>query len=50
MTPKGASKIRIGIVGVGNWARYGHIPALRLLPEYELTAVSSRGQESRRVL
>jgi predicted dehydrogenase len=46
MTPKGASKIRIGIVGVGNWARYGHIPALRLLPEYEVTAVSSRRQET----
>ena len=36
------SKTRIGLVGVGNWARYGHIPALRLLSDYEITAVSSR--------
>ena len=34
--------IRVGIVGVGNWARYGHIPALRLLPDYQIVAVSSR--------
>jgi predicted dehydrogenase len=41
-----ATKIRVGIVGVGNWARYGHIPALRLLPEYEITAVASRRQST----
>jgi len=35
-----AAKIRVGILGVGNWARYGHIPALRLLPQYEIVAVS----------
>jgi predicted dehydrogenase len=34
--------IRVGLVGVGNWAKYGHIPALRSLPEYEITAVASR--------
>ena len=39
------SRIRIGLVGVGNWARYGHIPALKLLPEYDLVAVSSRSLE-----
>jgi predicted dehydrogenase len=43
---KSAAKIRVGIVGVGNWARYGHIPALRLLPEYEIVAVSSRREET----
>jgi predicted dehydrogenase len=37
--------IGVGLVGVGNWARYGHIPALRLLPEYEIVAVSSRSAE-----
>jgi predicted dehydrogenase len=37
--------IGVGLVGVGNWARYGHIPALRLLPEYEIVAVSSRSNE-----
>jgi predicted dehydrogenase len=36
--------IRVGIIGVGNWARYGHIPALRLLPDYRIVAVSSRRQ------
>lgn len=41
-----ASRVRVGIVGVGNWARYGHIPALRLLPGYEIKAVSSRRSET----
>jgi len=36
------SKIRVGLIGVGNWAEYGHLPALKLLPDYELTAVHSR--------
>jgi predicted dehydrogenase len=35
-------KIGVGLVGVGNWGKYGHIPALRLLPEYDIVAVSSR--------
>lgn len=39
---KGA--IGVGFVGVGSWARYGHIPALRLLPAYDIIAVSSRSQ------
>jgi predicted dehydrogenase len=37
--------IGVGLVGVGSWARYGHIPALRLLHEYEIVAVSSRSAE-----
>jgi predicted dehydrogenase len=44
MTAGSRARIRVGLVGVGNWARYGHIPALQLLPEYEITAVSSRQQ------
>lgn len=40
-----SKKIRVGIVGAGNWAEYGHIPALTLLPQYEITAVFSRSQE-----
>jgi len=36
------TKIRTGLIGVGNWAEYGHLPALKLLPQYELTAVHSR--------
>lgn len=34
--------IRVGIVGAGNWAEYGHIPALKLLPDYAITAIHSR--------
>ena len=40
------SKIRVGLVGVGSWGRYGHIPALMLLPEYEIVAVASRTIET----
>jgi len=39
------SKIRVGIVGAGTWAEYGHIPSLKLLPQYEITAIFSRSQE-----
>ncbi|WP_051748635.1 Gfo/Idh/MocA family protein [Nevskia soli] len=39
-----ATPIRVGLVGVGNWARYGHIPALRLLPGFSITAISSRSE------
>lgn len=39
-----ATPIRVGLVGVGNWARYGHIPALRLLPGFRITAISSRSE------
>jgi predicted dehydrogenase len=35
-------KIRVGVIGAGTWAEYGHLPALKLLPEYELTAIYSR--------
>jgi predicted dehydrogenase len=41
---KRAGKIRVGLVGVGTWAEYGHIPALTLLPEFEIVALSSRSQ------
>lgn len=44
------NKIRVGIVGAGNWAEYGHIPALQLLPEYEITAIHSRNLEKARSL
>ncbi len=43
--PKGSGKIRVGIVGLGHWSEYGHLPALKLLPDYELTAVYSRSAE-----
>ena len=40
-----SKKIRVGLIGVGHWAEYGHLPALQLLPDYELTAVHSRSPE-----
>jgi predicted dehydrogenase len=39
-------KIRVGIIGVGNWAIYGHIPSLMLLPDYEVIALQSRRKEA----
>ncbi len=35
-------KINVGIIGAGNWAEYGHIPALKLLDEYSIKAIFSR--------
>ncbi|MEZ0539773.1 Gfo/Idh/MocA family protein [Fibrella arboris] len=35
-------KIRVGIIGLGGWAKYGHIPVLQSLEEFEIVAVSSR--------
>jgi predicted dehydrogenase len=35
-------KIRVGVIGAGTWAEYGHLPSLKLLPDYELTAIYSR--------
>src|ERR1700712_2411210 len=40
-----SEKIRVGIIGAGGWAKYGHIPALQSLPEFEIVAVSSRRKE-----
>ncbi len=42
---KTIDKIGVGLAGVGNWAQYGHIPALRLLPEYRIVALSSRTKD-----
>ena len=38
--------IRVGLVGVGNWARHGHLRVLSLLPQYALSAVQSRRREA----
>ena len=43
---KPAIKIRIGLVGVGNWALHGHLRVLALLPEYEVVAVYARRREA----
>jgi predicted dehydrogenase len=42
----GNDKIRVGIIGGGGWAKYGHIPALQTLKEFKIVAVSSRKQET----
>jgi predicted dehydrogenase len=42
----GNDKIRVGIIGAGDWAKYGHIPTLQTLKEFEVVAVSSRKQET----
>ena len=39
------SPIRVGIIGVGNWARHGHLRILDLLPQYHLQAVYSERRE-----
>lgn len=40
-------KIRVGIIGLGTWAKYGHIPALQALAaEFEIVAVASRKQDT----
>ncbi|GAA1985152.1 Gfo/Idh/MocA family protein [Kitasatospora viridis] len=47
----GEQRIRVGIVGVNpqqGWAARAHIPALRSLPEYEITAVGTSRIESAR--
>ncbi|MCC9308787.1 Gfo/Idh/MocA family oxidoreductase [Kitasatospora sp. RB6PN24] len=47
----GEKRIRVGIIGVNTelgWAKRAHIPALRSLPDYEITAVGTSRIESAR--
>jgi predicted dehydrogenase len=37
--------IRVGLIGAGMWAMNGHIPILKLLPEYELTTIYARRRD-----
>jgi predicted dehydrogenase len=39
-------KIRVGIVGAGNWANHGHLRVLTLLPEYEVVAIYARRKDA----
>ena len=44
-----AKKIRVGIIGAsahGSWGTSAHLPALRALPDYEVTAVCTTRQET----
>lgn len=38
--------IRVGLVGIGNWARHGHVRVLSLLPQFQLTAIHARRKEA----
>src|SRR5690242_11857551 len=43
---KDQKKIRLGLIGVGNWALFAHVRVLRLLPDYEIVAVYSQRKEA----
>ncbi|WP_397453375.1 Gfo/Idh/MocA family protein [Pseudomonas sp. NA-150] len=46
-TPRpGSAPIRVGLVGIGNWALHGHVRVLSLLPHYQLTAIYSQRHDS----
>jgi predicted dehydrogenase len=45
-TSKTQPPIRVGLVGIGNWALHGHVRVLSLLPQYELTAIYSQRHDS----
>ncbi|WP_353889343.1 Gfo/Idh/MocA family oxidoreductase [uncultured Paraburkholderia sp.] len=47
-TSKAGSQIRVGLIGVGNWAKHGHLRVLDLLPDYKVTAVYSQRSEASR--
>ena len=38
--------IRVGVVGVGNWARHGHLRVLDLLPDYQVVAIQARRRQA----
>jgi predicted dehydrogenase len=40
-----SDKIRVGIIGAGGWAKYGHIPVLQALNGFQITAISSRKKD-----
>jgi len=40
-----SKRIRVGIIGSGGWARYGHIPALQTLDGFEIFALAGRDLE-----
>ena len=45
-TTTASQKIRVGLVGVGNWANHGHLRVLDLLPDYDIVAVQARRREA----
>lgn len=45
MTSTTFKPIRVGIIGMGGWARYGHIPVLKALPQFQIVALAGRDNE-----
>jgi predicted dehydrogenase len=41
-------KVRIGLIGFGNWTRHAYVPALLGLPSTEVTAVAAKSAASRK--
>jgi predicted dehydrogenase len=41
-TPQHPALIRVGLVGIGNWALHGHVRVLSLLPQFQITAIHAR--------
>lgn len=39
---KASNPIRVGLIGIGNWALHGHVRVLTLLPQYKITAIQAR--------
>jgi predicted dehydrogenase len=39
-------KIKVGVVGIGNWAQHGHVRVLNLLPEYQPSVLYSQRREA----
>jgi len=37
-----SAPIRVGIIGTGGWARYGHIPVLQSLKQFQIVALAGR--------
>jgi predicted dehydrogenase len=46
METKHGGPLRVGVIGVGNWARHGHLRVLDLLPHYALQAIYSHRREA----
>ncbi|WP_250486241.1 Gfo/Idh/MocA family protein [Caballeronia sp. GaOx3] len=38
-------EIRVGIIGTGGWARYGHIPVLQALDDFKVIALAGRNKK-----
>jgi len=48
LTPTLTRPIRVGLIGIGNWAIHGHVRVLNLLPQYELRALWSTRPDAAR--